>query len=514
MKHSSIQSLTTVPLALAGAALLVLPPSAVSPALPEPEILSAAVRLLSGESAFAPVDSTPAAGQGVALMMGGSGVPWPAPELVQWAFEHYSEVNGANFGDYVPLRVFIPNGGEPAFGGIHALQYDTSVAQGVEAVEARINEELMAGHPVVVGGVSQSSNVDSVVLRDIADGRFVPDYSNVPAGTTPLQFLLLGNPSNPNGGFLERFHLPEDPAASVTSVGLTFDGAAATDTGIPVTSYCLEYDPNCDFPVYTQNLISNLNAMAGWALVHPYYIDGVAGPGLGVTPDQIANAIELQTSEGYDGGSTFYMMPWQDQLPLATVIQAIAGKPLADLLEPDLRVLANLGYGTDPYTGWSTSPADVATTLQASPHLTAEEFNTILGALWDGAKEGFHDFTNDLLHPAADSGGLLSGLLGGGGDMDAPHSLAEMANGFSKLLTDLYSLVLPVQDIVNALTVALPAHELTVLTNSLMEGQSLGDALSLTSAFATGLESLAGGFLAIVGLNALPDIQADLAQIF
>ena len=514
MKHSYVQPLIAVPLALAGAALLVVPPSTVSPAQRESKVLSAAVRLLSGGSAFAPVDSTPAAGQGVALMMGGSGVPWPPAELAQWAFDHYSEANGAHFGDYVPLRVFIPNGGEPAFGGIHSLQYDTSVAEGVEAVEARINEQLLAGHPVLVGGVSQSANVNSVVLRDIAEGRFVPDYSNVPAGSTPLQFLLLGNPSNPNGGFLERFHLPEDPFASVSSVGLTFDGAAATDTGIPVISYCLEYDPNCDFPVYTQNLVSNLNAMAGWALVHPYYIDGVAGPGLGVTPEQIASAIELQTSEGYDGGSTYYMMPWQDQLPLATVIQALAGKPLADLLEPDLRILANLGYGTDPYTGWSTSPADVATTLQGAPSLTTEEFNTILGALWDGAKEGFHDFTNDLLHPAADSGGLLSGLLGGGDATGGPHSLAEMANGLSSLLGHLYSLALPVADIFNALTVALPAHELTVLANSLMEGQSLGDALSLTSAFATGLESLAGGFLAIVGLHAVSDIQADLAQIF
>lgn len=515
MKHAAAQ-LITAPLALAGVALLALPASAIWSAQPGSEISSVAVRLLAGDgSGFAPVDSTPGPGDGVALMMGGSGSPWPSVETMQASFDYYSNANAAHFGDYVPIRVFTPEGASPAFGGIKSLPYSESVAQGVQALEARINEELRLGHPVSAVGVSQSSNINSVVLRDITDGKFVPDYSNVPAGTTPLQFLSLGNPSNPNGGFLERFHLPEDPTATVASVGLTFDGAAATDTGIPVFSYCLEYDPNCDFPLYTQNWVSDINSMAGWALVHPYYITGVLGPGIGATHEEIANAIALQTSDGYDGGSSFYMMPWEGQLPLATIIQALAGKPIADLLEPVLTVISNLGYGTDPDIGWSTLPADVPTTLQAYPTLTSEEFNTILGALWDATKEGFNDFTYDLTHPQADAGGgLLGGLLGSGDEVSGPHSIAEIADGISSLISHISSLSMPISDIFNALTVALPAHAFTVFTNSLLEGQDLGEALSLTSAFATGLESLAGGFLAIVGLNALPDIQADLAQIF
>ena len=292
MKHAHVQPLLAVPLALAGGALMALPPATVSAAPQHSEILSSAVRLLSGESAFAPVDSLPAPGQGVALLMGGSGVPWPAVWETQWAFDHYSEANVASFGDYVPVRVFTPEGAQPAFGGIKSLPYDKSVAQGVQNLEAQIAQQLQAGHPVAVGGVSQSGTVNSEVLRDIATGKFVPDYSNVPAGVTPLQFLSLGNPSNPNGGFLERFNLPQDPGGSITSIGLTFDGSAPTDTGIPVISYCLEYDPNCDFPLYTQNLVSDLNAMAGWALVHPHYIlrdpDGSA-----VSDEQIANLLRL-----------------------------------------------------------------------------------------------------------------------------------------------------------------------------------------------------------------------------
>lgn len=514
LKHSHVQPLLAVPLALAGAALLALPPSAVSPAQRDSNILSAAVRLLSGDgSGFATVDSLPAPGQGVALLMGGSGVPWPGLAETQWAFNHYSLANVADFGDYVPVRVFTPEGAQPAFGGLKSLPYDKSVAQGVQNLEAQIAQQLQAGHPVAVGGVSQSGTVNSEVLRDIATGKFVPDYSNVPAGVTPLQFLSLGNPSNPNGGFLERFNLPEDPGGSITSIGLTFDGGAPTDTGIPVISYCLEYDPNCDFPVYTQNLVSDLNAMAGWALVHPHYILRDPVGGSAVTDEQIANALQLPTSEGYSGGSTFYVMPWEGQLPLATVIQMIAGKPIADLLEPDLKVLANLGYGVDPTTGWSTLPADVATPLRIFPTLNAEEFNTILDALWSGAKQGFNAFVDDLLHPAAAAGGL-SGLLDAADASSGPHSLIDIASTLSSLWSTVSSLGMPASDIINALTVELPAHALTVLTNSLQDGQSLGDALSLTSAFATGLESLAGGFAVIVGLQAVQQIQADLAQLF
>lgn len=518
MKHSSVRDRVTLPLALSCAALAALPASPIPTAPPDSEIFSAAVRLLSGDgSDYLPIDSTPGPGDGVALMMGGSGSPWPSVETMQASFNYYSNANVANFGDYVPIRVFTPEGASPAFGGIKSLPYTESVRQGVQALEARIQEELRLGHPVSSVGVSQSSNINSVVLRDIAEGRFVPDYSNVPAGTVPLQFLSLGNPSNPNGGFLERFHLPEDPTATVASVGLTFDGAAATDTGIPVVSYCLEYDPNCDFPLYTQNFISDINSMIGWALVHPYYITGVLGPGIGATHDEIANAIELPTSEGYDGGSTFYMMPWEGQLPLATIIQAFAGKPIADLLEPVLTVISNLGYGTDPTIGWPTLPADMPTTLQPYPTLTSEEFDTILGALWDATKQGVNDFFYALSHPEEDAGGgLLASLLGGGSDevSSGPQSLAEIADGVSSLISHVSALSMPISDIFNALTVALPAHSLTVFMNSLEEGKDFGEALSLTSAFATGLQALAGGFLAIVGVNALPDILGDLDQIF
>ena len=49
--------------------------------------------------------------------------------------------------------------------------------------------------------------------------------------------------------------------------------------------------------------------------------------------------------------TNYYMIPTQN-LPLLDPLRAIpvVGTPLADLLQPDLRVLVNLGYG-DPNFG-------------------------------------------------------------------------------------------------------------------------------------------------------------------
>ena len=66
----------------------------------------------------------------------------------------------------------------------------------------------------------------------------------------------------------------------------------------------------------------------------------------------MASAVPLATSPGYytDGGVTHYYMIPDQNLPLLEPIRAIpvVGTPLADLLQPDLRVLVNLGYNPMP----------------------------------------------------------------------------------------------------------------------------------------------------------------------
>ena len=71
--------------------------------------------------------------------------------------------------------------------------------------------------------------------------------------------------------------------------------------------------------------------------------------------------------------TTYYIIP-SDNLPLLNPIRGIPiiGNPIADLLQPDLTYLVNLGYG-DPLYGWSTGPANVPTPAGLFPPLSAFE---------------------------------------------------------------------------------------------------------------------------------------------
>jgi hypothetical protein len=510
LKALTLWPLGGVSLAIAGAALLALTPTMPPGSTSARKTVVAEPMLLSVDEPPA-VDVPPLPGQGVALLMGGSGTPIPPVDLTQVAFENYAVPNG--FGDYAAERLFTPEGLSPIFSGIKSLPFDTSVAQGVTIVEDAIKANIEAGHNVLVGGVSQSATINALVEQDIANGALgfqpTPDQ---------LAFISLGDPSNPNGGILERFNLPQDPNPTIPSLDLTFSGAAPADTGIPATIYTLEYDGFADFPRYPINFLSDLNAVAGMAIVHGQYVQGLEGAGIGLTPEQIANAIELPTTPGYDGGTTYFMAPFEGQLPLATLIQEVAGKPLADLLAPDLQVLVNLGYGPNPDIGWSDTPANVPTPVGLFPSIDSEQFNTILQALSTGAQQGFQAFIADLSAASSgeSSGGALTDILDMFNHTAAtigPPSLTEIVNDFSSALSQSYSLLLPTADIINALTTTLPLAEATIFTNFLQEGD-LVDAIGMPTAVATGLETVAAGIEAFVLLENLPSIASDLSSIF
>ena len=157
--------------------------------------------------------------------------------------------------------------------------------------------------------------------------------------------------------------------SSIPSLGLTFYGGTPADTIYPTNIYTLEYDGFADFPQYPLNFVSDLNAVAGILFVHTTYV----GPFLGmpaVTQTQVDSAIHLSTSPGN------YTMWCRELLHhshsirpyrIAAVHTHIA-YPIADLLQPDLRVLVNLGYGNPDY-GWSTGYANVTTPFGFAPHV-------------------------------------------------------------------------------------------------------------------------------------------------
>lgn len=498
------------PVAIAGIALALAPPA--PPAHPAgPKTLSADAALLSNGEAIE-IDSGIQGGDdgGAALLMGGSGTPIPPEELIQTAFDNYAVPK--DFGDYDLQAVFTPEGLSPIFSGVKSLPLDTSVDQGVEILNSHIEDELNAGNDVVVGGVSQSATINALEMQDIVDGSLTVNGEEgyQPSGDE-LQFLNLGDPSNPNGGLLARFDLPHlDEHPTIPSLGITFSGAAPADTDMPADIYTNEYDGFADFPQYPLNLVSDLNALAGILFVHGQYIEGLLGDDVGKTPEEIANAIELDTSDGYDGDTTYYMMP-TDQLPLAQLIEEVAGKPFADLLEPNLTVLSNLGYGADPDQGWSDGPADEATPIGLAPQIDADEFDTIVASLADGTQQGIEDFIDDLSDPSsweADDAGDGSDVA----DANDLPSLTEAVNAVTDAVSQAYATLLPTADIATALTTTLPTYDLDLISGALQDGDLL-DAIGLPAAANTGLLVMAAGIEAITLGETIPEIQ-DTLDIF
>lgn len=441
--------------------------------------------LLSGE-----------AHDGVALIIGGSGSPIPPDWYIPRLFEKFLAPNG--FADYLTKPLVTPEGLYPIYSGVKSLPFDPSVAEGVQILNEAIKDEIAAGHRVVVSGVSQSATIATLEMRNIANGSLgfqpTPDQ---------LAFVLTGDPSNPNGGLLARGDLPIGSHPTIPSLGITFSGATPSDTDIPTFIYTREYDGFADFPRYPLNFVSSLNAVAGIMYTHPDYQN--------LDPAQIAAAIKLPTSEGYDGATTYYMIP-TEQLPLAQLIEAFAGKPLADLLEPDLRVLANLGYGPDPHIGWSESPADVATPFGLFPSIDSAQFATILSALSDGAQKGFNDFLADLANPASwapASAWEMPNPL----DAGALPSLTDIVNALTTVTAQAYSALLPTADIINAMATTLPVYDLNIFTHFLTEGDLL-NAIGMPIAANTGILTLAAGIEFMVIQETLTDIQNTLAGVF
>jgi hypothetical protein len=167
-----------------------------------------------------------------------------------------------------------------------------------------------------------------------------------------LNFTLVGDVSNPNGGLLARF-----PSLSLPSLGFTF-GTATPDNSFPTHIYTIEYDGFADFPQYPIDFLSDLNAFLGIIELHgtyPFF-----------SGDQILNAIQLTNTVGTPL-TQYYILPTQN-LPLLDPVRAIPviGNPIADLLQPDLRVLVDLGYGSTTQ-GLVTRPAERPHPVRGDP---------------------------------------------------------------------------------------------------------------------------------------------------
>lgn len=470
----------------AGVAIAVAGLIAVSPAtLPVPDAAFRAVQLTSGEI------PGPALGDGTALIIGGSGVPVPPPIYVSTLEGLYLTPNGFT-GHAQGLAT--PEGLYPIT-GIKSLELDPSVAQGAQILDSAVQQQIATGNvdaanPVVVVGLSQSSTVASQAMQQLHD-------QGVPSDD--IHFFLLSDPSNPDGGLLERFD-----GLTLPSVGVTFNGASPDDL-FPADVYTPEYDGFSDFPKYPINLLADLNAFLGIIYQHHATLTDTA--------EQIKDAIPLSTSTA-DTMTDYYVLP-TTTLPLLEPLQAIPviGKPLVDLIQPDLSILINLGYGqiggVDPSTGlilggWDPGPANVPTPFELFP--TNLNWGDVLTALGQGAQQGFEAAVQEFQNPAnyqlptvqdelgsevaagylqgyydTPDPSLLQVLQGTLANAGFPVSDATWASSPTDIINDLtatasfdYSTLLPAADAVVALLVSLPTYDATVFVDQLEAGNLLG----------------------------------------
>jgi hypothetical protein len=120
--------------------------------------------------------------------------------------------------------------------------------------------------------------------------------------------------------------------------GIDYYTATPSDTPYPTEIYTIQYDGVADFPQYPTDIPADLNALMGYTTAHLEYST--------LTPAELATAVVEPTSPGYDGVTEYFMIPTQD-LPLLEPLRDMPGigPALADLIQPDLRVLVDMGYG-------------------------------------------------------------------------------------------------------------------------------------------------------------------------
>ena len=416
--------------------------------------------------------------------MGGSGTPIPSQALIDAIGARYIMPASPIFPGQPIFPVnsvhplFTPEGLYPMT-GVKSLVLDQSLAQGVQILDATIKDRLALGHDLVVVGGSQSSTIASLEMRNLLA---------LPADQIPtadqLSFVLLVDPSNPNGGLLSRFGDPSLPPLSFPSMGVTFSGATPSDTPWHTAIYNMEYDGFSDFPRYPLNFLADLNAVLGIAFVH--------GSITGLSDEQIAQSVLLPVSEGYSGNTDYFMIPTEN-LPLLELLRAvpILGDPLADLMQPALRVLINLGYGNIEH-GWDQGPANLSTPFGLFPNVSLGDVFTALG---NGVQQGWQDFIHDLgsLPSLPDALANSAAVLG-----DFTHGV----NSFSADLSTLYSTLLPITDLVNALFTTLPAYDVSLFAQELASGDLLNAAL-MPIAADMGLASAGIGIGVLSVLSAL-----------
>jgi PE-PPE domain len=201
------------------------------------------------------------------------------------------------------------------YNGFGAPTGDQSIALGQAAVVQDIGTANPSPtNPVTVVGYSEGA---------AAASNLVPNYGP----SSNVNFVLMGNPENPNGGILARF----PTGTTIPLLGITADGPTSS-SGAPVVIVTQEYDGIADAPAYPLNLVADANAVLGFVYLHSDY--------QAVNPNASTNIVTTS------GNLTEILVPTAPgalplEMPLATVG---VPNPILVALAPALQAIINTGY--------------------------------------------------------------------------------------------------------------------------------------------------------------------------
>ncbi|WP_167100192.1 PE-PPE domain-containing protein [Mycobacterium sp. DL592] len=203
-------------------------------------------------------------------------------------------------------------------GLIFDLTWNDSVAQGVANLDAR--------NPTgnVVFGLSQGAVVAS-------------QYKAEHPGGTGNTFVLVENPSRPNGGVLARFNGLHIPILNVTFSGAT------PDNGDPTIDVARQYDGWADFPTRPLNLLATANAVLGMIYIH-------GRTQTELTAADLAAAKASGDSMYYQQHSnTTYYLVRTPRLPLLMPLTGVLPESLLNSWDSALRPIIEQGYDRTDY---------------------------------------------------------------------------------------------------------------------------------------------------------------------
>ncbi len=448
------------------------------------------------------------------IILGPSGVPIPSVKYGDTVMSYYIP-------DGIPgtqQLVFTPEGLYPIT-GVKSLPLNTSVDQGIQIL-SDVLTPLPAGTPVTVFGYSQSAIIGSLLQGGYTvevDGQDVKFA--VPEGLADsINFVFVGNEMNPNGGFLSRFSGRDMPILDLPSLGIPFYGPTPggplppTGQEYATTNYQREYDGFSDFPRYPINFLSVLNAALGIAYVHVQYTPTIsqeqcAQKAFCLLKTQVDAAVPLPSTSP----SQQYSFIPTENLPLLQPLRDIPfiGNPLANLIQPALKVIVDFGYA-DPAHGFSTGTQPVANEL--APFGVTPPFGPVYGEafekFFEGIGQGIADFIADFgpngsvareisAFSLASLGPLGMGASGGFIQM-VQNVINSVSDAISGTVAGLYAPLLPTADVINAIVLSLPAYSLNLFLygmEKVFSGDIVGgllDAFGLPIAANVGLITMAG----------------------